>query len=95
MAAFLGRPGSIVVLDTSALMEGVFFADFDWHRLDASLKDEPVCLVVPSLVTEELDALECHRDGRQRAQAGNVLTAPWDLHRARPRRRRRSRIIRR
>jgi hypothetical protein len=28
---FLGRAGRVVVLDTSALMEGVFFTEFDWH----------------------------------------------------------------
>jgi hypothetical protein len=32
MASFLGRAGRLVVPDTSALMEGVFFTDFDWHR---------------------------------------------------------------
>lgn len=56
--AFLGRPGHLVVLDTSALVEGVFFADFDWHTLDGTLKDGPVRLILPSLVLEELDDLK-------------------------------------
>jgi hypothetical protein len=81
---FLARPGRLVVLDTSALMEGVFFTEFDWHTLDLSLRHSAVRLVLPSLVTEELDDLKRHRDGRQRALARRVLTALWDLHRAAP-----------
>jgi len=81
--AFLGRPGRLVVLDTSALMEGVFFTDFDWHLLDPSPQGA-VRLVVPSLVMEELDDLKRHRDGRQKAQARRVLTALWDLNRTAP-----------
>lgn len=82
--AFLLRPGRIVVLDTSALMEGVFFADFDWHILDRTLKEEPVRLILPSLVVEELDDLKRHRDGRQRAQARRVPSKLWKLHRVSP-----------
>ncbi|MGA2829973.1 MAG: PIN domain-containing protein [Streptosporangiaceae bacterium] len=81
---FLAWPGRLVVLDTSALMEGVFFTDFDWHLHDPSLRGDAVRLVVPSLVAEELDDLKRHRDGRQKAQARRVLTALWDLHRAAP-----------
>jgi len=84
MATFLGHPGHLVVLDTSALMEGVFFADFDWHELDVSLHDQPVRLIVLSLVTEELDELKRRPGERQRAQARRVLTTLWDLHRERP-----------
>ena len=80
---FLTRPGRLVVLDTSALMEGAFFTEFDWHLLEPSLKGA-VRLVVPSLVMEELDDLKRHRDGRQKAQARRVLTALWDLHRPAP-----------
>jgi hypothetical protein len=58
--ACLARPGRLVVLDTSALMEGVFFTDFDWHLLDPSLNADAVRLVVPSLVVEELDDLRRH-----------------------------------
>lgn len=81
---FLGRPGALVVPDTSALIEGVFFARFDWHRLHPSLQDSAVRLVVPSVVVEELDELKRHRDVRQRERARRVLTALWDLHQARP-----------
>ncbi len=82
--AFLARPGRLVVLDTSALMEGVFFTDFDWHLLDPSLRGDAVRLVVPSLVVEELDDLKRDRDGRKKAKARRVLTALWDLHRTAP-----------
>jgi hypothetical protein len=58
LRALLQRPGDLVVLDTSALMEGVFFTDYDWHKLDASLAGDQVRLIVPSLVTEELDDLK-------------------------------------
>ena len=44
---FLGRPGRIVVLDTSALMEGVLFTRYDWHTLDAGLAAGAVRLIVP------------------------------------------------
>jgi hypothetical protein len=82
--AFLVRPGRLVVLDTSALMEGVFFTDFDWHLLHPSLNADAVRLVVPSLVVEELDDLKRDRDGRKKAKGRRVLTALWDLHRAAP-----------
>jgi hypothetical protein len=42
LSVFLQRQGDLVVLDTSALMEGVFFTDYDWHKLDASLAGGPV-----------------------------------------------------
>ena len=42
---FLARPGHLVVLDTSALMEGVFFTEFDWHALDPAVKDGPIRLI--------------------------------------------------
>jgi len=84
LKGFIGRAGRLVVLDTSALMEGVIFTDYDWHSLDPSLAVDPIRLVVPSLVTEELDELKRHRDGRQKAQARKVLTALWYLHRVAP-----------
>jgi PIN domain len=84
LMAFLAQPGRLVVLDTSALMEGVFFADFDWHLLDPSLVENAVRLIVPILAVEELDELKRHRDGRQRAQARRVLRSLWELHRAAP-----------
>jgi rRNA-processing protein FCF1 len=80
LRAFLNWPGRLVVLDTSALMEGEFFTEYDWHSLDGSLDRVPVRLIVPSLVTEELDELKRRPGERQRAKARRVLTALWDLH---------------
>jgi len=77
-------PGHLVVLDTSALMEGAFFMDYDWHALEGSLREGPIRLILPYLVVEELDDLKRHRDGRQKAQARKVLSNLWDLHRANP-----------
>jgi hypothetical protein len=82
--AFLRHPGSPVVLDTSALMEGVFFTDYDWHTLHATLNSTSVRLILPSLVIEELDELKRHRDGRRSAKARKVLRHLWELHRAAP-----------
>jgi rRNA-processing protein FCF1 len=85
MREFLTRPGRLVVLDTSALMEGVFFTEFPWHELDPSLRADAVRLIVLSLVVEELDDLKRpHRHARQKARARQVLTALWDLHRNKP-----------
>lgn len=81
---FLLQSGRLVVLDTSALMEGVFFTEFDWHTLDESLQHVPVRLVVPSLVVEELDELKRRPGEKQKARARKVLTTLWGLHRARP-----------
>jgi hypothetical protein len=84
LRTFLRRPGGIVVLDTSALMEGVFFTEFDWHELDPTLKGEAVRLIVLSVVTDELDELKRRAGERQKAQARKVLSTLWDLHRAKP-----------
>jgi hypothetical protein len=78
--AFLGRPGRLVVLDTSALMEGVLFIGYDWHALDAGLAAGAVRLIVPILVIEELDGLKRTRDRQQKADAKEVLRAMWALH---------------
>lgn len=80
---FLARPGHLVVLDTSALMEGVFFTSFDWHDLDPVVKEGPIRLIIPSLVIEELDELK-RRDARQKARARKVLRTLWELHRLQP-----------
>lgn len=82
--AFLRHPGRLVVLDTSALMEGVFFTEFDWHSLDLTLQHETVRLIVLSVVTEELDELKRRPGVRQRARARRVLTELWNLHRSLP-----------
>jgi len=62
------------VFDTSALMQGVFFTEFDWHELHPSLKASAVRLVVLSLVTEELDEIKHRGNQRQKARARKVLT---------------------
>lgn len=84
VADFVERVGSLVVPDTSALMEGGMFTEFAWHSLDESLLGVPVRLVVPALVVEELDELKRRPGERQRAQARKVLSALWDLHSAAP-----------
>jgi predicted ribonuclease YlaK len=81
---FLARPGRIVVLDTSALMEGVLFTGYDWHALDAGLAAEAVRLIVPILVIEELNGLKRTRDRQQKADAREVLRAMWALHSTTP-----------
>ena len=77
---FLFRPGRIVVLDTSALMEGVVFTTYDWHTLDDDLAAGGIRLIVPILVIEELDGLKRTRDRQQKADAKEVLRAMWALH---------------
>jgi hypothetical protein len=89
LRTFISRPGHLIVLDTSALIEGVFFTDFDWHSLDASLSGGAIRLIVPSLVVEEPDELKRRPGERQRALARGVLTALWIcIAQPRPRRRR-------
>ena len=53
---FVGRDGHIVVLDTSALVRGVWFEDFDWPT-ELGLTPA-VRIVIPILVVEELDMLK-------------------------------------
>lgn len=61
---FAAHPGRVVVPDTSALVQGVWFEDLDWV---SALRLEPsVRLVVPILVVEELDGIK-DRDGFGRA----------------------------
>jgi PIN domain-containing protein len=77
------RPYAIIV-DTSALMEGESFLTFDWHRLDTTLKNRPLRLIVPSSVIRELDRLKQHQNPQTRMQARHVLTELWTLHQGRP-----------
>jgi hypothetical protein len=70
LKVFVDRPGRPVMLDTSALMEGELFTEFDWHTLDESLKDVSVRLILPSLVVEELDELKRHRETKQKIPVG-------------------------
>jgi hypothetical protein len=78
------RPGRPVVLDTSALMEGKPFAQFDWHSLDPSLVDVPVRLVVPILVVEELDELLHDRNADRRQKARAATRSLFELHQTKP-----------
>jgi PIN domain-containing protein len=80
LRSFTARPGRITVLDTSALMEGVPFTEYDWHALRSDLAAGPIRLVVPILVIEELDGLKRTRDRQQKADAKQVLRAMWALH---------------
>jgi hypothetical protein len=73
---FIERPGVIIVPDTSAFLEGEYFTDLDWQALAGTA--EPVRLVVPVLVVEELDAHKRGRD-RQRDRAVSVLRRLWEL----------------
>jgi rRNA-processing protein FCF1 len=76
---FIELPGQIVVPDTSAFIEGTYFIELDWQDLIGAAKTEPVRLVVPILVIEELDE---HKRGRERVQsrAKSVLRRLWELH---------------
>jgi hypothetical protein len=74
---FISRPGLIVVADTSAFLEGEYFTNLDWQTL-AGAGAQPVRLVVPVLVVEELDAHKRGRD-RQRDRAVSVLRQLWEL----------------
>jgi hypothetical protein len=81
---FIERPGVIVVPDTSAFLEGEYFTDLDWQALAGAGKD-PVRLVVPVLVIEELDVLKRGRD-RQRDRAVSTLRRLWELGGSHPER---------
>jgi PIN domain len=62
---FAERPGELVVVDTSALVQGEWFEHFNWP---AELDLGPlVRLVVPIVVIEELDDLK-DRERRQRVR---------------------------
>lgn len=82
---FAAYPGQIVVPDTSAFIEGVYFTEFDWHSLDGITADAgPVRLAIPILVIDELDALKRDRNGRVSGRARSVLQKLWELHRGDP-----------
>lgn len=74
---FIERSGLIVVPDTSAFLEGEYFTNLDWQDL-AGAAAQPVRLVVPVLVIEELDAHKRGRD-RQRDRAISTLRRLWEL----------------
>jgi len=62
---FVNRDGHIVVPDTSALVRGIWFEDFDWPT---ELGLTPVRIVIPILVIEELDLL---KDRERTTKAGD------------------------
>jgi FtsZ-binding cell division protein ZapB len=84
LSRFLSHPGRIVVLDTSALMEGPPFATFAWRELEPSLTQPPIRLILPIMVIEELDELMHHRDGDRRKRARDTFKALWELHGQKP-----------
>lgn len=76
---FIERPGAIVVPDTSAFIEGEYFTELNWQALIGVAAADPVRLIVPVVVVEELDDL---KRGRERAQsrAKSVLHRLWELN---------------
>jgi len=76
---FIERPGLIMVPDTSAFIEGVYFTELNWQELADVDQQEPLRLVVPILVVEELDELKRARD-RTRDRARSVLRRLWELN---------------
>jgi hypothetical protein len=79
LAPFIERPGLIMVPDTSAFIEGLYFTELNWHELAGIDAQKPVRLVVPVLVVEELDELKRSRD-RVRDRARSVLRRLWELN---------------
>jgi hypothetical protein len=77
---FIDRPGHIVVLDTSAFIEGEFFTEFGWRSLDGVPAEGPVRLVVPITVVDELDDLKRDRNPRASGRARSVLRELRELH---------------
>lgn len=80
LRVFIARPGQIVVPDTSAFIEGVYFDQFDWPSLEGLVQGQPVRLIVPILVIEELDAKKTDRNSRVSGRARSVLRRLWELH---------------
>jgi hypothetical protein len=87
---FVSRPGRLLVLDTSALMEGPPFTSFDWAAILPPLPAEVAALgphqrlIVPILVIEELDNLMHDRDGGRRQRARETFRSLWELHGPQP-----------
>ena len=78
---FIAQPGQIVVSDTSAFIEGEYFDQFDWHSLDGVAQGQPVRVIIPILVIEELDAKKTDRNGRVSGRARSVLRRLWEQRR--------------
>jgi hypothetical protein len=76
---FIERSGHIVVPDTSAFIEGAYFDSFAWHSLlGGTTAGDPVRLIIPILVLEELDGLK--RDRRASGRSRSVFRRLWELH---------------
>jgi PIN domain len=72
--------GSVVVLDTSVLMEGEPFVTFDWRGFHPSLTTGAVRLVLPIIVIDELDALLHDRDGERKKKAREARRVLMSVH---------------
>lgn len=81
---FTARPGQIIVPDTSAFIEGVYFDQFAWDTLDGAAAGELARLVVPILVIDELDDKKRDRNLRVSRRARSVLRRQWELRAASP-----------
>lgn len=80
LKSFLAIPGELVVLDTSAFIEGTYFADADWQSMCGLGPRETARLIVPIIVIEELDDLKRNRNSRVSDRARSVLRKLWQLH---------------
>jgi hypothetical protein len=74
---FIERPGQIIVIDTSAFIEGTYFTDLDWRELPGVAPKGPVRLITPIVVIDELDHLK--PDKRAGSRARSVLRRLLEL----------------
>jgi PIN domain len=88
LEAFVSRPGRVVVLDTSAFIEGGDFWEQDWPTITFADDDSalgagplPVRLIVPIIVIEEMDIQKRHTNKRVAATARQALSYLWQLTR--------------
>jgi hypothetical protein len=82
LGPFIERPGQLVVVDTSAFIEGEYFTSFSWRQLAGVQAEGPIRLIVPIIVIDELDDLK--RDRRAGDRARSVLHRLHELHGAAP-----------
>jgi rRNA maturation endonuclease Nob1 len=75
LRSFTAHIGCLVVIDTSALIEGEHVATTDWRSVIGCAASDSLRLLVPMLVVEELDALKRDRDPRVMSRARKVLKA--------------------
>jgi hypothetical protein len=84
LKVFTARPGQIIVPDTSAFIEGVYFDQFGWDSLDGAIPGELARLVIPILLIDELDDKKRDRNLRVSRRARSVLRRQWELRGASP-----------